>query len=271
MALHPSAQLSSSSSSSSSASTPYSPLPLHRPTLVERAVLSLGAAVGAFADPARGDMVAMLGELTGGPALALLRQRLLADEEGRALLRDRPRVRISRQDCERMARELPDGTLGREYARYMLAHGFSSAERHEVRIAVSWGPDVEGTATTTGGTTTTAGDGGDLEYILQRYREVHDFWHVLSGLPPTVLGETAVKWLEMVQTGLPMAALSALVAPLRLPQHERRLLVRSYAPWAARCGTASRFLLAVRYEDRLAEPLDSVRASLNFEPAPRAR
>lgn len=46
--------------------------------------------------------------------------------------------------------------------------------------------------------------------------QVHDFWHVLSGLPPTVVGEIALKWFEMMQTGLPVTALSAFVGPLRL-------------------------------------------------------
>lgn len=50
---------------------------------------------------------------------------------------------------------------------------------------------------------------------MTRYRQVHDFWHVLSGMPPTLLGEIAVKWLEFVQTGLPMNALSSFVGPLK--------------------------------------------------------
>lgn len=53
-----------------------------------------------------------------------------------------------------------------------------------------------------------------------RYREVHDLWHVLSGLPPTVEGELALKWFELVQTGLPVCALGAVVGPLALPRRE---------------------------------------------------
>lgn len=56
----------------------------------------------------------------------------------------------------------------------------------------------------------------ELAYLLRRYRETHDFTHTLVGLPPTVLGELAVKWFELVQTGLPVTALSAFVGPLRL-------------------------------------------------------
>lgn len=53
-----------------------------------------------------------------------------------------------------------------------------------------------------------------------RYREVHDLWHVLSGLPPTVEGELALKWFELVQTGLPVCALGAVFGPLALPRRE---------------------------------------------------
>eukprot|EP01048_Picozoa_sp_COSAG05_P034413 COSAG05_NODE_14375_length_398_cov_1.387960_1_plen_79_part_10 len=44
---------------------------------------------------------------------------------------------------------------------------------------------------------------------MTRYREVHDFLHVLTGLPPTVEGEIALKTLEAVQVRLPIALLSS--------------------------------------------------------------
>ena len=43
-----------------------------------------------------------------------------------------------------------------------------------------------------------------------RYRQVHDFWHVLCDLPPTVLGEVALKWFELKATGLPVCLFSGL-------------------------------------------------------------
>src|SRR3546814_13378512 len=51
---------------------------------------------------------------------------------------------------------------------------------------------------------------------MLRYRQVHDFWHVLSGLPPTVMVEIALKWLELGQTRLPMTMLSSVFGQLRL-------------------------------------------------------
>jgi ubiquinone biosynthesis protein COQ4 len=239
------------------ATAPPRPLPPIAVSPLQRLCLAAGAALTAFVDPARGDMVALLGELTGGPALAAMRRRLAATPAGADLLRTRPRIRFDDADVAALA-ALPEGTFGRAYAAYLSAHGFSPLERAEVRCEVSAG----------GGASTSAEEAAELAYILQRYREVHDFWHVLAGLPPSVLGETAVKWLEMVHTGLPAAALSALVAPARLAPAERAALRTLYAPWAVRCGKGAVDLMAVRYEDLLALPLAEVRDRLRFEPAP---
>jgi len=77
----------------------------------------------------------------------------------------------------------------------------------------------------------------DLAYVMLRYRQVglreqpigrhpphqlcdrgqvHDFWHVLAGVPTTVLGELALKWFEMVHTKLPGCAVASFFGPLRL-------------------------------------------------------
>ena len=53
-------------------------------------------------------------------------------------------------------------------------------------------------------------------YIMQRYRETHDMYHVLLGYGTSVEEELAVKWFEMVQTGLPVAAMSAFAGPVGL-------------------------------------------------------
>ena len=109
----------------------------------------------------------------------------------------------------------------------------------------------------------------ELAYAMTRYREIHDFLHVLTGLPPTVEGELALKTLEavrtraitrlspsagvagltmligaQVQTGLPMAALSALAGPFSMRQPERiqrwyRRAAPAVTAWAATCGVAS--------------------------------
>eukprot|EP01100_Stratorugosa_tubuloviscum_P008800 TRINITY_DN366_c0_g1_i1.p1 TRINITY_DN366_c0_g1~~TRINITY_DN366_c0_g1_i1.p1 ORF type:complete len:132 (+),score=48.62 TRINITY_DN366_c0_g1_i1:558-953(+) len=111
-------------------------------------------------------------------------------------------------------------------------------------------------------------DNPDFAYIMQRYREVHDFWHILAGLPTTVFAEIIVKWFEFIHTGLPMCGLSSLVGPLRLTLNEQKQLITDYIPWAVKCAYQTDFLLNVYYEKLLDKPLFQVRKDLNFIVAP---
>jgi ubiquinone biosynthesis protein COQ4 len=83
------------------------------------------------------------------------------------------------------------------------------------------------------------------------------------------LGELGLKWLELFQTGLPIAALSSTVGSLRLDSKEREILLQHYVPWAmetSRNCTSS--LLNVYYEEEFDTPLDELRERLNLKPAP---
>jgi ubiquinone biosynthesis protein COQ4 len=59
-------------------------------------------------------------------------------------------------------------------------------------------------------------DDPELAYVMTRYREVHDLFHTVLGMPTNMLGEITVKWFEALQTGLPMCALGAFFGPVRL-------------------------------------------------------
>lgn len=203
------------------------------------------SAATALRDPERGDMVAALGETTGLIALRSLREIMAADPVGRELLEAKPDIKEESVHPDRL-RGLPPGTFGREYACFMDHHGYSPDERTAVRFV----------------------DDPELAFVIKRYRQVHDFWHVLCGLPPTVLGELALKWFEMVQTRLPIAAFSGLFGPLSLPATERKVLREQYIPWAVRTAGAAKPLMCVWYERSFDEPLDAMRTRLNITPAP---
>ncbi|CAN0252882.1 unnamed protein product, partial [Ectocarpus sp. 13 AM-2016] len=152
--------------------------------------------------------------------------------------------------------DLPDGTLGKSYSNFMKENNFSPDGRSPVKYV----------------------DDPDLAYVMRRYREVHDLWHALTGLPATVEGELALKWFELVQTGLPVCALSAVLGPLALPSKEpppaptgsREVLARTFVPWAIRAGRrARRPLVCVWYEKRWEQPLELVRKDLGVEVAPQ--
>lgn len=55
-----------------------------------------------------------------------------------------------------------------------------------------------------------------LAYAIQRYRDVHDLTHTLLGMPTHMLGEVTVKWVEAIQTKLPMCIGGALFGAVRL-------------------------------------------------------
>jgi len=56
----------------------------------------------------------------------------------------------------------------------------------------------------------------ELAYVMQRYRETHDLLHTILGMPTNLLGEITVKWVEAIQTGLPMCIGGAIFGPVRL-------------------------------------------------------
>lgn len=59
-------------------------------------------------------------------------------------------------------------------------------------------------------------DDTELAYVIQRYREVHDLYHSMFDMPTNMLGEVTVKWVEAIQTRLPMCVTGALFGSLRL-------------------------------------------------------
>lgn len=59
-------------------------------------------------------------------------------------------------------------------------------------------------------------DDTELAYVMQRYREVHDILHAMLLMPTTMLGEVSVKWIEGLQTRLPMCVTGAIFGASRL-------------------------------------------------------
>lgn len=103
---------------------------------------------------------------------------------------------------------------------------------------------------------------------MQRYRECHDFYHVVLGFPVSVSAELVVKWFEMANMGLPVAYLSSVFGPLRLKADRRRRLVDTYMPWALRCGSSAKPLIGVRWEERWSMPMAELRAELGITDPP---
>ena len=210
-----------------------------------RGALAVGSALAALSNPANAEMVAVLGEVTGTSAVRRLRRRIERSPVGREMLETQTPVRFPANGEEGLAemRSMPDGSLGRAYAKFMDERGFSPEERMEVRF-------VE--------------DPRD-KWVVQRYRDVHDMWHTVTGMPTNLLGEIALKWFEAAHTGLPVALLSAVAAPVRLESKQKRLLATELVPWALKSAASANDLMAIRYEDHLERDVEELRKEWNVQ------
>lgn len=154
-------------------------------------------------------MVAIFGELTGEVACLRMRERMLSNSIGRRILHEKPIINSTTVPIAKL-QGLPQSTFGYHYAQFMLRNKIDSDHRQPVQFI----KDPE------------------LAYVMLRYRQVHDFWHTLTSMPIHLLGEISLKFIEYQQTGLPMALLASLVAPvLRFSSEEKNSFRKEYWPW----------------------------------------
>ncbi len=212
----------------------------------QKALAFAYAGISAWLEPRRDDMIALLGETTGTFALRRIRKAMMSCPDGKRVLESKPVLSNASIRSARLE-YMPVRTFGKAYADFMAMNGFNADERRPVTLV----------------------DDEELAYVLLRYRQVHDLWHTLFGLPPTQAGELALKWVEMVQTGLPVATLAALLGPFSLKSAKVRKRMRNdFVPWALRAGRRSQNLMTVFYEEEWETNIDDLRERLGIEVAP---
>lgn len=188
------------------------------------------------------DLVAACGEATATPYFIYrLRDAMLSDHTGRRILRDRPRISSKTLSLSHL-RSLPENTVGRAYADWLDREGVSPDTRDSVQYI----------------------DDEECAYVMQRYRECHDFYHALTGLPVVVEGEIALKAFEFANTLLPMTGLS-MFAIMRLKPAERWRFLTIYGPWAVSNGLKSKEVITVYWEEILERDVGEVRRELGIE------
>lgn len=216
---------------------------------IEKLLMFAGSSVGSYFHPERNENIVALGESTAiKPVLRRLQKQMLSDPVGRQILRERPRITSTSLDLLHL-RSLPDNTIGKTYVKWLDREGVSP----DTRVAVRYIDDEE------------------LAYIFQRYRECHDFYHAITGLPIIIEGEIAVKVLEFMNMGIPMPGLGALMAPLRLKKSQKERLYNIYYPWAFKSGLNSKPLINVYWENVLEEDINQFRDKIGIEQPPDLR
>ena len=273
-------------------------------------LVGLASHIAALRNPRRGDLVAAAAETGPGvhAALGAMRDAMwaTADERtgvnGRGVLTEMPRIGADALDkCMRM----DPGTFGERYARFMLSRGIRPEGRPPVRLihdedagggadetssAGGWDEAVAeqsvdrvSSAASPASTAaaaaaveetrsppTSAGE-VPLWYVMCRYREVHDMWHVLFDVPTDLAGETMLKLIEYRQTGLltPLAATAAGIVNSRT--HRQRLRMLSHAqrlPWAWRVGGECAHLMSIEYEKFFESDIEECRRLWRIETCP---
>lgn len=221
--------------------------PMHwTPLDAERTRTVLGCAARVLADSNQTLDIVTVEEITAQAQLEHLVARGAFDAgEGAALLEDRPH--LADADFEAL-RALPDGTLGREWVRFLDEHGLDAQltkqptpYTHDARCA----------------------------YLMHRIRQSHDLWHVLIGVGTRGHEEVLVHAFSLAQTGLPPSVAIVVLGALKHMVLERRWAVLRHSVLAAhRVGVHAAPLLTVYWEKHLARPLDEVRAEYGITTVP---
>ncbi|CAG9575683.1 unnamed protein product [Danaus chrysippus] len=209
--------------------------------LFQKTLLTIGSASVALLDPHRGDMIACLGEVTGTAALVNMRNKMLETNEGAEILNDQPRIN-SKTVCFKTLSEMPKNTLGRVYHDFMIDNKITADSRLPVQFIAD----------------------PDLAYVMQRYREVHDLVHSVLFMKTTMLGEVTVKWVEGIQTKLPMCIGGGIWGAARLKPKHRQLYLNHYLPWAIRTGKNAQFLQGIYFEKRWDQNIDDFHREMNI-------
>jgi ubiquinone biosynthesis protein COQ4 len=113
-------------------------------------------------------------------------------------------------------------------------------------------------------------DEEECAYVMQRYRECHDIYHAILGIPAFIEEEIALKAFEFANTRLPMAALS-MFAVLRLKSEERDRFFNVCLPWEFRNGLKAEPVINVYWEKELLTDVGVLLRKLQIERPPDLR
>jgi ubiquinone biosynthesis protein COQ4 len=213
--------------------------------------LAFKALLGLGRDTTRTDHVFTIISALSGNTLERTYQAFKRTAHGQRLLRDMPSLMDLLSDTERLS-TLPEGSLGREYVKFMAAGKLSAAGLVDAQDAgVDPNRDV------------------DLDparrYVADRLRDMHDLWHVLTDYGCDDTGEITNLWFSVGQFGNPGMAFIALFGMLDG--------MRSAGlPWARYCvgaymrGLHAHKLISEPVEAMLALPIEEARRRLRIPP-----
>ncbi len=204
----------------------------------QRLKIAARAALALNRDPEDTRQVFQLGIALNAPKLPEFLARMAFDPKGSKLLEERPSIDTAHVAYDAL-RALPDGTLGREYVRFLDDNGLD--------------PDLFQPP---------PGLPPLPSYLAQRMRQSHDLWHVITGFGTDVPGEVGLQAFTYQQLKMPVSRFLVALGLVRWGWRYPRMIRLVFK--GRRMGRRAAFFPAERWEDRWAQPLSEVRAELGL-------
>jgi ubiquinone biosynthesis protein Coq4 len=179
-------------------------------------------------------------------ALAGFDRMALASPAAEPMLADR--FLSPMPDIDALAR-LPDGTLGKEFERYLSDNGLDANLLRESAFIPMH-----------------KARGEAVGYLAERGFQLHDLFHVLTGYDTTPLGEVRVVSFTTAQIPAPYPAMIIASRPLQIVLYKPELLPAVMDAitdgWAL--GRRAKSLIEVHWEDHWERPLSELRAEFRL-------
>lgn len=200
-----------------------------------------------LADPENTGAVFKVIEALKGAGLARAVARLAASPEGADLLHRKPDILPLLQNRDAL-RALPPGSVGRAYlqfveSEYLSADGLVAASEEAQRVQER---------------------SRDERWLATRLRDIHDLQHVICGYGRDTLGELCLLAFMNAQTPNRGIAFIIFMARRRWRQEDPQFPIDDCIAEGRRIGEGARWFATVHWEERLAEPLDKLRAELGL-------
>ena len=187
-----------------------------------------------------------------GNSFEHLYQRAMADPSGARILGEHRDILPILKDRESL-RALPEGTLGREYARFLDDEGLSAdglVEASEEEEDDTHFVDPR------------------ARVLSRRLRDTHDLWHVAAGYQRDLFGEAALLGFTFAQGRNPGIGFIVMVAMFKHWKEGHPQALR--LTWKAfRRGLRAQSFICADWEALLHVPLSEVRRRLNVEDVPQ--
>jgi len=215
---------------------------------LERWTRALAVLGRVLADPEQTDQVLVFSSLANAGTMPHRIHHFFADPNGQKLYDEHRAIDSHTIDLHALA-ALPEGTLGHAYAHFLRSRGLTP-EVFDAPPAEVKDPRAQ--------------------YVVQRIRQTHDLWHVVTGCNTDTPGELALQAFTYAQTRAPSTLVLSIAGTLR-GLRERRSFDGPREVFAAfRTGRHAEKLATFPWEDHWATPLVEVRAMLGLPLQPKA-